>query len=394
MLTRRTVLSGAAACAVASTAGVRPTRAKTHKGITFTVDDVEGGTKPLPQRSANEVVTKLLNSPDQKIESWSRNKTDLIHYDYPVIHPFLLALNTAYDQHYPLVLSPDMIWLLILQGFARHVNGHAETLRKKFVAHEGQIELTVIRNSFKRGNPDNDWPGVFDELSLAIREHVGASTHDMIVSQFSTTGPVEKAAMELAMLDTFQAYFKYGVSTVCGFPSITLEGTPADWRQLRTRAEELTKYELDWWVPNMLPHLDEFVRASENNPNTDFWCNFYKLANEGSGSEFIEGHIVDFFPYVGSLRVLIRNPLLGKSLTDNRIGFTASVAGSNLTSAPLTWHYWGQKIKMELVAGFIGSSQDRTTLAVRPEIGWVVREAAPTKPAEVSGSQASMDENE
>ncbi|MCI5212341.1 MAG: DUF4419 domain-containing protein, partial [Candidatus Electrothrix sp. ATG2] len=30
-------------------------------------------------------------------------------------------------------MSPDMFWLLICQGFARHVNANSEELRHRFV---------------------------------------------------------------------------------------------------------------------------------------------------------------------------------------------------------------------------------------------------------------------
>src|SRR5689334_11391555 len=50
----------------------------------------------------------------------------------------LSAVHMAYAAHYPLVLSPDAIWLAIAQGFAQHVNANAERLRGKFVRYEGK----------------------------------------------------------------------------------------------------------------------------------------------------------------------------------------------------------------------------------------------------------------
>jgi hypothetical protein len=55
-------------------------------------------------------------------------------------HPLLAAAHFAFSKHRPIVLSPDMIWVTILQGLARHVNDHAERLRNRFVAHQGTFD--------------------------------------------------------------------------------------------------------------------------------------------------------------------------------------------------------------------------------------------------------------
>src|SRR4051794_7624789 len=37
-------------------------------------------------------------------------------------HPVITGYLSAYQNHYPLTISPDIAWLLICQGFANHVN--------------------------------------------------------------------------------------------------------------------------------------------------------------------------------------------------------------------------------------------------------------------------------
>ena len=108
--------------------------------------------------------------------------------------------------------------------------------------------------------------------------------------------------MEVSLMDTLHSYFVYSVTTLCGFPSITLEGTTSDWQQLRGRAQHLPAYDLDWSIPSLLPVLDQFVLASQNQPDKTFWCDFYKLAHFGSGDRRIQGHILNLFPYLGRKR--------------------------------------------------------------------------------------------
>jgi hypothetical protein len=44
------------------------------------------------------------------------------------------------------VLRPDDVWLAVTTQFSFYVGGHAEALRKQFVAHEGKVEL-VLENA-------------------------------------------------------------------------------------------------------------------------------------------------------------------------------------------------------------------------------------------------------
>ena len=103
------------------------------------------------------------------------------------IHPFLLAVTTAYDKHYPLVLSPDMIWLLILQGLASHVNANAEALRKRFVAHEGKLVLKLKRDGFQKAIPTTTGKAFLPSFHPKLRTHIGPDAHGLIVNEFSTT---------------------------------------------------------------------------------------------------------------------------------------------------------------------------------------------------------------
>ena len=45
------------------------------------------------------------------------------------VNAFVAAVNTVYALHYPLVLTPDAIWMCIAQGLAQHINANAEKLR-------------------------------------------------------------------------------------------------------------------------------------------------------------------------------------------------------------------------------------------------------------------------
>ena len=71
---------------------------------------------------------------------------------------------------------------------------------------------------------------------------------------------------------------------------------------------------------------------------------------------------------------LRRNPFMGRTDLKYREGMTTADISTKLNSAPLIWNYHGNMLQMELLAGFIGSTQDSKTLAIRPKIGWAVRQ--------------------
>merc|ERR1719502_1882311 len=105
---------------------------------------------------------------------------------------FAKSVHAAFYGHHPLVLSPDVIWLTIMQGLANHVDQNAEALRDKFVAHQGKEEIVIERASFVKGSPTNDWPGVFPEFAAKIGEKTVGGLAEVAAADFSTSGPVEK----------------------------------------------------------------------------------------------------------------------------------------------------------------------------------------------------------
>jgi hypothetical protein len=311
-------------------------------------------------------------------------------------HAVIAALHRAFSDHRPISLSPDMIWLLISQGVASHINASAGTLRPRLVQHKDKIKLVVRRDDFVKGSPVNPWAEVFPEFSLQIREHVGADTHDFFVAGFSTTGAAERAAFEVVLMDAMQSYFDYELITVCGIPSITLEGTPDDWCAVLERAQMLTRFDLGWWLTTLEAILRQFVEAANGRTRTDFWQSIYKY-DSFSGGNAVTGWITAFFPYFKDAQTsqpTRRNPWLaqgGKELRKqlypdmkSRRGFVSGPAidqfPSGLAKAPVSWQYLDQRLDMEFLAGFIGVAQDAQTLCLRPEIGWAVREETPCEP--------------
>jgi hypothetical protein len=397
---------------------------------TFAVSEVTPDTHPLPEMAYRAAVESQLAPPpspispaerrlvfgdeaaecriepvdSRPVEACARYRGRLLAGVYT--HPFVSAAHIAFTHHRPLTISPDMIWLMIMQGFAAHVNNNAETLRSRFVKHKGQALITIQRDDFIKGSPENPWEEVFAEFSGKVREHIGSETHDILLPRFSTTGEVERAAAEVVLLEAMQRYFDFALTTLCGIPSITLEGVAEDWVQLILRTRALAQFGLEWWVNVLVPILEEFGRAARGEVRTSFWRSLYK-ENDDSGGPYLTGWVTAFFPYLvnlGDVDLGDEDPgddlvILGGGLPTrlNRFltgpdwghwndaasrplprgtGLTFNQVPSGLSRVPFRWKYLWRSYRMEFLAGFVGVHQDTETLALRPEIGWAVREAS------------------
>jgi hypothetical protein len=292
---------------------------------------------------------------------------------------FLSAARAAFDAHYPLVLSPDAVWLAVAQGFARHVEANAEALRPRLVRHAGRPVIAIRRDDLVKGSPDNAWPEVFGAFSDALAAHLGKA-RDLLVCDFSTTGPVERAASEIVLMDVVRPYFRYEVGTVCGIPEIALEGQVSDWAAVRDRARALGEYGCAWWVEALAPVLEQFVAAARGEVDRGFWQSLYGL-RAASGGPRVSGWINAFFPYVRDARggFTAQNPRARGWHKGEPEGVTADDFPPGCAEVPFRWVLpaRGLAFEMAFAGGFVGVSQEPDALAVRPAIGWGVLDAAP-----------------
>jgi hypothetical protein len=357
-------------------------------GITFKVHDVEPAADLLRTTKQYKQINARLKQDEGdrfiEIQSCSGYNADCIigggH------HPLFDAVHIAFSTHRPLVLSPDMIWVTIVQGLSQHIALNAEQLRSKFVEHHGRLTINIRRPDVLPGSPENLWDSVIHELSQHIRAHVGVR-YDKLINNFSTTGDVERTACEVCLLEAFQPYFEYAVMCVCGIPEITLEGTPADWILLRQKVASLADYEIDFWLPHLRKIAEQFERAANGDVDLDHWQDIYKL-RRAYGWEHINGWIVKLVPYLkdhltGKFRH--KNPLLFDdkwTMTEQEAywggdnAVTSRELPSGLSQAAfILAEPDGQQTPMQFLGGFLSIEQDQETRALRPQLGWAVRKS-------------------
>lgn len=340
----------------------------------FIVSDVQAETHAAKVSSYKKQMGYRTSS---SIEAISRLGRGAIIESYGM-NQFVSAVERSFADHYPLKLSPDSVWITIAQGFARHVRRHAEAVRKTFVSHEGQADIIVHRHDLLPGAEDNDWESVIGEFTEQVGGHIGAVNRRKMTAEFSTSGPVERVASDIILLDAMQAYFRYWVVVYCGIPDIELTGSVEDWEKLRDKVNSWVfegVADLSWWTKPLKQVLDSFVLAAKGIIDQQWWKSFYRYHEAGicGPSAKISGWINWLFPYIrGSKDDLVQNPRVGVAGLDREEGLLTDDYPSSLSRVPFKVDFCGKISSMAFFGGLGALSQDPETLAVSPLVGWGV----------------------
>lgn len=239
----------------------------------------------------------------KKLVRYCETETNNKHLLKCSVNPFVEAVRIAYGHHYPLVITPDIIWYLITCGVCKYMNDNAEELRDKFVDHEGKKNINIEILS--------DWNEAVEKFCKEIQNQTKTNVANLIINDFSTTTKCSKLVSQIVMMDSFKEYFKYRARCVCGIPEIQIKGTQNDWLRLREKMRNLLKEfpELKNWSAKLEIILEHFINAYDNKVDYDFWSQIYLLdsfknqfPSYGRSTEIkvINGWMIYLFLYVGN----------------------------------------------------------------------------------------------
>ena len=353
-----------------------------NSGFSFHVENLEPIERSFQHSSSYQIANTVVkyNSADYRngVIKSSIDGDSLISFG---THSFYKGMINAYASHRSIVLSPDVIWLLISQGFAAHVNLNSEELRDKIVYHQGKktLEVESPRNLILETDKVN-WDSIFGEFEKQIRSNTKNNIADIITADFSTTGITEKIASQITLMESVKSYFEYNLMTLgCGIPDITLTGTPDDWRKVREKAQSLKGYGMDWWIESLDPILKQFVDASQGKIVKEFWMEMvgsvkFRLMGCGIPSKDadntelrFDGWFTTFYPY-DAFGERISGPMTYNARLLPEVVETPFIYEIRDYDGTVLAKY-----DMLLYAGIIGLSEDASTGALKPEIGWMIR---------------------
>ena len=298
------------------------------------------------------------------------------------INNILQGFYSAYENHLPIRLTPDIIWLLIVQGFSHHVNYNAKNLREKFVNFEGKKKLEIIipkYHSYKQMKSE-DYAELLENLTEKIKENVGVELINTIDFNFSTSNKITKVVGYASIMSSLKKFFKFeGFCHMCNYPYIILEGKLEDWENILKKTKDLSKYDLEKWVSMLELPLKEIIETKKGKINKQFWKNILypdkidEIIEIGTYKyktiqvDGINGWLCTFFPYY----------------TDGYFRYISSIKTKDLWKIPekilktplLMKSDDEGETPMIIYSGFLGMKVDKEKdNLVTAEIGWYVKE--------------------
>lgn len=354
-----------------------PARPSDNK-VSFTLEELDAPAGLLKTRTVDEIYKYLLrkdyksdvNTVDEiasqsKIIANSFGDRQIVgKYGY---NPFFFGLCEAYANHRPVVLSPDVIWVLISQGFANHINSNSRHFRNQIVDFDDRKELEIEVG----GEPEKtDWYNVFESFYSGLSQDVKDNLAETLLCDFSTSTKVDRLVSQATIMETVESYYDFIVIyLVCGIPSITLEGTVEDWERVKEKTLALEKYDLGWWTDRLVPILDEFIAASKGNADIAFWKEMVHITKPGKCGDprVIDGWITDLYPYDRD----------GKRMNGGKITDTDKLPGEISKVRIRTVYNNGLSSEagpdVEVWAGIFGLEQNEENFAIKPVTGWLAR---------------------
>ena len=364
--------------------------------ITF---QVEKDKKPTDSLFYNKNAEGILNDLFQKLKQGLNEKGKLVYLNenepMEILHhkfdteqnefynyekkSLIQGLILAYKNHFPITVSPDMIWLLILQGYSRFMDKYHELVREQYVNFEGQKTLHINRYGTPvKSATAEDWDGIIDECVEQIGDHIGEEMINNLQSDFSTTNAATLLASQASIMSAMKHYFKFEVLMGgCGISYITLEGSLEDWEKIKTKLNYLSKpkFALNWWIKHLIPIIDNIIKTKKyynknqkiNNELKDFWKSIIRVKGEGGfyDPHKINGWIVKFIPNLNEEHPSLYEEMDEREVPDQIISCPLKIMEDSSNGFKVVY-------ECSIASGFYGMIQDKKTLTVKPVIGYAI----------------------
>lgn len=207
---------------------------------------------------------------------------------YVIFHTsYYEYLALAWANHFSAVVSPDIIWHIILNEISIEIKANKETYKSLFTTSNDKQEIIIYADHPTKINTEE----LIAQLKIKVPTNV-----DVFLPQFTTSTPDSKIAFNVAFCDTVSNYYSYSMM-LCGIPNLRVEGTIKDWKLLQNNLKKLKSLlgdNLNKYLSKCCSSIDSLIRALTDGSES-FFKFFYKVEECGSGSdEEITGWIVNF----------------------------------------------------------------------------------------------------
>lgn len=212
-----------------------------------------------------------------------------------VFHKNLISyLTVAYDMHYSVILTPDMIFYTLLAELAAEIKAAPESFAELFTSTPDQAKRISV------ACPDPtliDLDLIVQQLAKKIPTGATGSAAELFTASFSTSTWDSRLAMNAAFADAMSPYYEYH-RTMCGIPRVRVMGTKHDWQSLE---DKIAQWKIFFSAPSTadrcrlgswLDRAREAIVDIYTVRDPVFWSRMFSLDRCTSGStDVVEGWI-------------------------------------------------------------------------------------------------------
>lgn len=201
---------------------------------------------------------------------------------------YLEYLETAWQYHRGIVLTPDIIQYSVLCEVAGLIKESPEAFRHLFTKSAKKVEVTVVSGSLT----DMPVDVLVDKLVAA---YIPTDVSPYLVD-FTTTTARSKLAKCTAFADAVSPYYNYSMFC-CGIPFVEVHGTSDDWASLDHNVNLMMGHLglTSEWATQVTGLTSNLLNAIHSE-DVDFFGRWFTAEKCGSGSQFVvNGHFADVF---------------------------------------------------------------------------------------------------
>ncbi|KAK0609704.1 hypothetical protein B0T17DRAFT_501269 [Bombardia bombarda] len=291
----------------------------------------------------------------------------------PSSDSFVRGAIQAWGEHLHLVIRPDEVWFTILAQMNFYMQANAESVRDLFVTSKrGEKETIRIEAE--------TWYQVISSFQYAIQQKVKTSwLLDWIQPRFTTSTENDGMVANVLMMGLMKTYFNYEGGIICGLPSVTLEGTKADWERLLSKLDRLPLFGTDptGYRDRLAPILTRFVSsfdAPDSAETKSFWRSIVTATSThicGAPPYYLSGWILGFqyWDANGQPFARVRGNGTASSFRLDGVVYPSGVSIEDLPAGyarvPFTMdmgYVGGGKVSTMLVAGPLGKKISNGTV--------------------------------
>jgi len=195
---------------------------------------------------------------------------------------YLDYLTLCWRRHYGIIISPTILWNLMLNNLAYKVNEEPEVFRQYFTESEDKQEIMVVQG----GNRID-----VDLIISKIESYIPTNIMGHVFPNFTTNTEESKIANYTAFLDMVSPYYNYSMF-LCGIPKVKILGNKEDWMIYYNKCNRIAEIipEFKEYLNDLQIHIMAIIEETAN------FSEFFYLKKCGSGSqEEVSGWIRDFF---------------------------------------------------------------------------------------------------